>query len=298
MKKITNSFLLIVFIMGTAHASENIDSRCNEKDGMLSDNGALARPKMVEIPSGLLVRHADSIDFKVSKFLLSETEISVLQWNEVCEWANRNGYDLMPAKGKDDLPVTRVNWYDVVKWCNALSEWSGEKAVYYETPVKKTVYRKGISNIRNGCIDQKADGFRLPTSVEWEYAFYAGKEYPFDENGSISIGHNNNYAYGWLKDHFLRKKEIPEPQSVASKKKNEYGLYNMLGNVWEWCQDRDGWYLTLSKEPLGYDKGDVRILCGGSVETRMNHASLITRRYYPTNKSPVIGFRVAMTGKP
>jgi len=111
-------------------------------------------------------------------------------------------------KGKN-YPVERVNWYDALRFCNELSRKMGLTPVYSG----------------NGNVNTAADGFRLPTLAEWNYAAQGGEDF-------VYAGSNNIDEIAWYSGNSNN-----ETHPVAQKKPNGYGLYDMNGNVYEWCQD-------------------------------------------------------------
>lgn len=131
-------------------------------------------------------------------------------------------------KGEKNLPVENVSWYDAVYFCNKLSAKCGLTPVYAvdgETDVEKWGYAPHIT----GTVSQNENnnGYRLPTVEEWQYAAKGGQEFKY--SGSANLD-----EVGWY-DKNSEEKTHP----VAQKNSNVYGLYDMSGNVWEWCWDSD-----------------------------------------------------------
>jgi hypothetical protein len=126
----------------------------------------------------------------------------------------------------DNLPVENVSWHDAVEFCNALSKKTGLTPVY---TIELLNYGIDIIVKQN----DSANGFRLPTKEEWEYAAKGGDNYIF-------AGSNNIDDVAWYRDNSDSK-----THPVAQKKSNGYGLYDMNGNVWEWCWDH-----YYSKHPI------------------------------------------------
>lgn len=204
----------------------------------------------------------------VNSFYMDVTEVTKVKWDQVSNWAVTNGYSFdHDGYSKGALhPVETVSWYDVVKWCNARSEKDGRSAVY---TVNGAVYKTGKEN---DVVQTSAAGYRLPTDTEWEYAARGGlssKGFPWvDTIDQIPWEYYNN----------TREETSP----VCSFAPNGYGLYDMAGNVWEWCFD---W---IPKSP----SGPGRVFRGGSWIGYANHLwDHSPKVYEPDAAYRRIGFR-------
>ncbi len=163
------------------------------------------------------------------------------------------------ALNADDSPIVGVSWHDVIKYCEWLSLKTGKK-------------------------------YRLLTEAEWEFAAKGGLK----SKGYTYSGSNEVDDVGWH-----RKNAAEKIHKVGTKKANELGIYDMSGNVWEWCIDRYGsdyYAICPEKNPQGPEKGQERIIRGGSWFHYPNYLK-ITFRYNVSAgvKNRNIGFRVAMS---
>ncbi len=195
----------------------------------------------------------------VSAFSIDKTEVTVELWNDVKIWANKRGYNLKEAGSWAVViglkyPVHSVTWFDAVKWCNARSEKEGRIPAYYEDSDMSVVYRLG-NKVPSG-VKWNA-GYRLPTEAEWEKAARGGidgKLYPW---GSDEITDTDaNFS--------VENQQVLFP--VGRYKPNNYGIYDMAGNVWEWCWDwKENYSINPQNDPRGPSNGEAKVIRGGSL---------------------------------
>jgi sulfatase modifying factor 1 len=194
----------------------------------------------------------------LKNFSIAKTETTVLQWKTYC---NATGHKLQEAPSggwKDNHPVVDVSWEQAVAYCQWLSKKTG----------------------RN---------YQLPTEQQWEYAARGGqKKHMYVYSGGEKIDN-----VGWY-----NKNSGGTTKKVADKKANELGIYDMTGNVYEWCNDVFAEYPNGSKiRAVGVLQSEEdRVLRGGSWYTETNTCQVSSRdRLYPNRSGSMIGFRVAIT---
>jgi formylglycine-generating enzyme required for sulfatase activity len=203
-------------------------------------------------------------------FYLGATEVTQGEYRAV------TGQSPSSHKGSDDLPVEQVSWLDAVNYCNALSRKEGLPPFYR------------VDGQTVEVIDWNGRGYRLPTEAEWEYACRAGNpaRYSFGDDAS-GLG-----EYAWYDDNSGNK-----THPVGQKRANTFGLYDMHGNVWEWCWD--GYsekYDARSPvdDPRGPLGGAHRVIRGGSWSNYgRNCRSAYRYRVDPGIRSSHLGFRAA-----
>ncbi len=198
-------------------------------------------------------------------FYMRQYEVTQKQWREVM------GTNPSHFKG-DDRPVEQVRWYDAEEYCNRLSRIEGLTPCY-----------SGSGD--NIACDFSADGYRLPTEAEWEYAARGGNK----SRGYEYAGSNSAGDVGW---HGVNSGGKTHP--VGQKRPNELGLYDMIGNVWEWCWDWYGKYSSSSQtDPRGPSSGSHRVLRGGSWNNGTRHLRVAGRHdYTPSRRNYFLGFRL------
>jgi len=226
----------------------------------------------------------------IANFYISKYEVTQKEWTEVMGF-NPSGFQ------GDNLPVETITWYDAVEYCNQRSIKEG-LAPYYninqnqQDPNNLSEYDniKWVVTINEG-----ANGYRLPTEAEWEYAASGGqasKNYKY--SGSDKA---DDVAWYWRNagDKYLSgdwnwpllENNKNRTRSVGTKKANELGIYDMSGNVREWCWN---WY----GEDLDSNSGSFRVVKGGGWIGDVNNDEIAFRgKFEGSGLGPDQGFRVA-----
>jgi formylglycine-generating enzyme required for sulfatase activity len=205
---------------------------------------------------------------RVSDFSISRYEVTQKEYRDIM------GTDPSEFKG-DSLPVENVSWFDAIEYCNRRSLMEKFTPAY-------TV--SGIGDRQNVTWNwnRDANGYRLPTEAEWEYACRAGTATPYSSGDSVD-------SAGWYSDNSGRT-----THPVGRKQPNAWGLYDMHGNVYEWCWD---WYVEYEAiaqaDPVGAASSSARVVRGGSwINDAQNLRSAYRDYNAPSNRIYFIGFRL------
>lgn len=211
---------------------------------------------MVAVPAGRMAL-ADRRTKRSWVVELASYRLAVFPVTQGC-YAQVTGWRPSSAHG-DRLPVERVSWWDVVAFCNALSLLEGLVPAY-----RLQADTEGVEWYPS------ADGYRLPTEAEWEYACRAG---------TTTARYGRLDAIAWYRGNSQERSH-----KVGGKQPNAWGLYDMLGNVWEWCWDL--------YDPEVY--GTYRVLRGGGwFDEPWSCRASVRRRSHPTFQIDDVGFRLA-----
>jgi formylglycine-generating enzyme required for sulfatase activity len=199
----------------------------------------------------------------VSAFFIHTTPVTCGEWKPVMMWAKSVGY-VFENEGQwgasDKHAIDGVNWCDAVKWCNAKSEMEGLLPCY---KVNGSVYRQGDDGgdvrdtdcKRDVTCDWNANGYRLPTEAEWEKSARGGLVGKMFPNGD-TLSENDANFNGCISGRGRT--------AVKSHPPNGYGIYDMAGNVWEWCWDWwEKGYARELNDPRGPATGERKFHHGG-----------------------------------
>ena len=260
-------------LLAVPYALKSADAQALRQElvaaGLLFSN---ATTNMVTLVGGTLPQSSGLSGQTVATFQIGKYEVSWGEWKEVRAWGVANGYsdlagvgDTYPSGSADNFPVINVSWYDVVKWMNAKSEKEGLTPVYQ---VSGAVYKTGQSA---PTLDSSANGYRMPTEAEWEWAARGG----VSTQGYTYSGSNDVNAVAWYYDNSSNG-----TKAVGTKNSNELGIHDMSGNVWEWCDD------------VAYTS--LRRARGGGWNSYAEYGAVGHRYYYdPDDLNYYIGFRLA-----
>ncbi|MCP5102005.1 MAG: formylglycine-generating enzyme family protein [bacterium] len=224
--------------------------------------------KMVEIPGGSFLMGSNEGEdderpihnVMIDSFLLCKFTVTQEEWCEVMDTTPWKGLKFVCCA--DRCPAVNISWYDAREFIEILNKFSQRK-------------------------------FRMPTEAEWEYACRADTSTAF-AHGVLKF---NLIKYAWFHDNAFKKGEM-FAHEVGTRKPNKWGLYDMQGNVYEWCSDwfrRNYYNKSPIHSPPGPIYGQYKVVRGGDWARTDYFLRIASRRHYsPHHKDPHVGFRLAM----
>lgn len=268
-------FLLIVTMVVISACSQEITPEQQKDD-------------FVYVEGGTFKNSNAGKSVTLSNFYIGKYEVTQKEWVEVMG-SNPSGFN------GDNLPVEMVSWYDAVEYCNQRSIQEGLEPYYSIDKNKKDPNNKNANdNIKwTVTINEGANGYRLPTEAEWEYAAGGGQL----SNGYAYSGSNNADEVAWYWRNAgdkplsgdwnwpIIESNHNQTKSIGTQKPNELGIYDMSGNVREWCWD---WHGDSDSQ-----SGTYRVVKGGGWIGDVSNNEISFRGKFDANGfGPDQGFRV------
>jgi formylglycine-generating enzyme required for sulfatase activity len=314
----------IVAVSGTATATEvkitmkpvtggvfYMGVQCDEPAKPNYESGNLLC-NVLELYPGINTVHKVALN----SFYMSKTEITQKQFKTVMGIENTDPAWNSTIGIGDDYPAYNVSWYDAIAFCNKLSILEGRDICYtvegltskadWESLTYNAIPKESSSKWDAAVPDRNANGYRLPTEAEWEYAARGGQKNKYTRtlgtSGNYCLYSGNNDINDIGKVAWYNKNNSPTfgAKPVATKLPNELGLYDMSGNIFEWCWDWYGAYhdccVNNPDDPEGKYSylGPIRVNRGGHYGSAESYYRVSYRSSYtPYTRNTNIGFRVA-----
>ncbi len=299
-------------------------SGCGDDDGVTPDPEPYAPPDyFVLIAADTFQMGGDTVHEVIltRSFHMSRTEVTNAQYAELAQWAHDRGYCTADANGiydaldgstsqlayirvqdgvtfaadtfavvpgRDELPVRYVSWYGAAAYCDWLSLREGLRRAYDHS-----------SWLCNDGDPYSARGFRLPAEAEWEHACRAGTQTMFSTGICLDSATEANYDGTQPAPGCRTGPYLGSIVAVGSYLPNGFGLSDMHGNLWEWCND---WYADYGggaeTDPVGPGTGTERIVRGGSWSYSASFCSSSVRSWNPPDNTIwLLGFRPVVTSR-
>lgn len=271
--------------------------------------------EFISVPGGTFIqedRDGNTFTHTVSSFYLAKYELTYELWNIVYQWAINNGYAFANAGlgGALSFPVRFMNWRDCIVWCNAYSEMKGLMPFYYSDssftmPIRDStngLYNEyelhendTMGSFDNPYIKWDATGYRLPTEGEWEYAarYIDGFNWtPFNFASGATADYTNDAATDLVAWYDYN---TGNTRPVGLKNPNALGIFDMSGNVREWCWDKFGYYPGTSTDYRGNTTiySAARISRGGGYGSSVSLQTGDRTEFYPYDKDVGLGLRLS-----
>ncbi|MCL2806098.1 MAG: formylglycine-generating enzyme family protein [Treponema sp.] len=263
------------FQMGTAEPRSTIEGASINVGGLVMTNVITVGGEDRERP----VRRVTVSSFYMGKYPITQKEWFDVMGTTIQQQRDMTGRSTVNSGQGDDYPMYHVTWMEAIEYCNRRSVMEGLTPVY-------TVLGRVIT------CDWDANGYRLPTEAEWEYAAKGGNK---DSPVFLYSGGNSVNDVAWV----ALPRSNRSTQPVGTKAPNSLGIYDMSGNVWEWCWD---WFAddynyegANLPNPKGAPTGNRRVIRGGSWSSEAFQVRSASRfQASPTTRTLDRGFRVVL----